>query len=141
FQMYFFDYQGKIIDSPPNEQLWKGFDGELLVYLRQISESYTQRNYGKLQEIQNEEEIRLTGGLNVGVPDLTAYANRLSSLINPHQGGLTFAFRPYQTPQDLLFLSEYGRTGDFRAAFLPLLTNQSVDVLGGGFFLTAEHQD
>lgn len=137
FQMYLLDYEGKIIDAPSHLELWASNDTDFLAILRESQEQYAARSYTRYNTEQSEEEFRLTGGMDAGVPDVEAYVFRLLDSFDPRSENSRPTAKPYLTPQDYLLLHEVGRERELGDVIGPIIQSPAVDLLDGGFFYSA----
>ncbi len=138
FQLLVMNFKGEIVRMPQHSELWQTFNNPFYDYLNTYGEWRVRDEPMRVEQLRKAEEFDLTGGVNSGIPATETYIDRLLALGDSTSGGFSGSFRKVLRPQDFLLLYEAGRFRELQTFFGPILRSSAVDVLDGGFFLSAE---
>lgn len=138
FQLYLMNFKGEIVLAPSHVELWRRSGNPFYLYREEFGLAQARGEPTAIELTRRDNEFQLTGGRESGIPNVDGYLDRLVGLGDAVNGGFNSSARKLLNPQDFWLLYEAGMPRELIAFLRPVLLSPAVDVMDGGFFLSAE---
>lgn len=141
FQIHVLDYDGNLVSSPADKEVWSWNDAKMISWLNQVRRTYLDRGLRELQKEQVKQEEILTGAVDSGIPEVEPYVQRILTKLRYDLQNQAVAENTYLDPQSLSLLLKAGYRDDVELEVKRLVRTLAVDWLNGEFFFFSKSSD